>query len=460
MGRLLVAVLAYGSVACDASGAGDPAVAITPTAVAAPARLTTPDPANLPPGAGDWPMYGHDASRTGYNPAETLLAPQTVEQLAARWQANVGIGPAPSSSAPSVADGQVYLGSSVPGGPNFFAFDAGSGAPIWQADLGHTAGCYNVGIGATAAISSNVVVAGSGDQNYYGLDPATGAVLWTSPLNAGPSGFGWASAAIANGRAYLGVASGCDNPSVRGEVRAVDLASGQTLASQFFVPDGVAGAGIWNSPAVTPDGTMLAVATGEDDDGYDGPYNRAMVSLDALTLTIHQANQQGATDQDLDYATTPIIFHDSQGRTLVAANHKDDSFYVYDLNRLDAGPLWQQHTGSVIGLPPAYDPNFGAGGTLFYIDGLGQLFAVDPATGAPRWPAAKLGAAHGNIALAGGLVFANLGADGLLIVDETTGQPLRTLHPANAGPAYSGVAVAHGFVYWMSGAYLNAWSVP
>ena len=31
--------------------------------------------------------------------------------------------------------------------------------------------------------------------------------------------------------------------------------------------------------------------------------------------------------------------------------------------------------------------------------------------------------------------------------------------PDGAGASYSGVAVAHGFVYWVSGSYLNAWSL-
>ena len=32
--------------------------------------------------------------------------------------------------------------------------------------------------------------------------------------------------------------------------------------------------------------------------------------------------------------------------------------------------------------------------------------------------------------------------------------------PATCGHAYSGVVVCGGFVYWLSGAYINAWSLP
>jgi outer membrane protein assembly factor BamB len=185
-----------------------------------------------------------------------------------------------------------------------------------------------------------------------------------------------------------------------------------------------------------------------------------MVALDPLTLAIQGANQQGQLDQDKDYATTPIIFHDSRNRTLIAAHHKDESFYVYDLHNLAAGPVWQRQTGTIIGMMPAYDPAQGPGGTLLFLDGLGRLNAVDPATGADRWPAVMVGSARGTMAVANGLVYLNLGPGGVAVVNETTGHLVTTLQPPNADKAYSGVVVSGGFVYWLSGAYLNAWSLP
>ena len=470
----LIGLLALGLAACDGGASLSEAGGATPIS-AATVTVTVPATPIITGGAaaaqpviaagaagtgGDWPMYGYDGARTNYNPAETTISATNAAQLAPRWQADIGAGAGPPSGAPSVAAGRVYVASSATSGPNFFAFDAATGIVNWSADLGHGAGCFNVGIGATPAISGSVVVAGGGDSAYYGLDAATGAQLWRDPLNAGPSAFPWSSPLIVDGRAYLGVASGCDNPSVRGELRAVNAQDGSFIATQYFVPAGQAGAGIWNSPALSPDGSALVVATGEDFGGYNGPYNRAMVALDPLTLAVQGANQQGQLDQDKDYATTPIIFHDSRNRTLVAAHHKDESFYVYDLNNLAAGPIWQRQTGTIIGMMPAYDPTNGPGGTLLFIDGKGQLNAVDPATGADRWPAVMVGSARGNMAVANGLVFLNIGPGGVGVVDETTGHPVTTLQPGNAGKAYSGVVVSGGFVYWLSGEYLNAWSIP
>jgi outer membrane protein assembly factor BamB len=406
-------------------------------------------------------MYGHDPSRTNFNPAETTLSPGNIGTLVSLWQEDIGAGNAPTSSAPSVANGRVYVGSSVTTGSNFYAFDAKTGQTDWSDSLGPSpTTCFGVGIGATSAISGSVVVVGGADSAYYGIDSTTGSILWRDPLDDGPSAYPWASPLILDGRAYLGVASGCDNPSVRGEVEEVKLQDGSLLASQAFVPLGQAGAGIWNSPALSPDAETLVVATGEDFGGYNGPYNRALVALDPLGLMIRQANQQGPLDKDSDYATTPVIFHDVQGRTLVAANHKDENFYAYDLDELSQGPLWQRQTGTIVGMMPAYDPTDEDGGTLFFMDGLGALHAVDPDTGIDRWPAAQAGSARGNMAIADGMIFLNTGPQGLQVFSEKDGRLLADFMPAKSGKAYSGVAVSHGIVYWLSGQYLNAWGLP
>jgi outer membrane protein assembly factor BamB len=427
----------------------------------------SPTPATAPPtatptsapGSADWPMYGHDTARTNYNPGETVLNEENVGQLAPRWQADLGSSGTPPAGGPIVAGGRVYAGSSAPSGPNYFAFDARTGTRIWGANLNYThSDCDDVGIGATAAISGSILVAGGGDAAYYGLNADTGAILWRHALDLGPSTFAWESPLIANGRAYLGTSSRCDNPSVRGEIRAVDLQTGALLAAQAFVPQDRAGAGIWNSPALSPDGRTLVAATGEDFAGYNGAYNRALVTLDPLTLAIRQANRQGATDVDEDWGTTPIIFPDSRGRTLVGANHKNGTFYAYDLNNLDAGPIWQVPTGVSVGMMPAYNP--AGGGTLYVAGNNGRIYTLDPTTGVLRRPPMSVSRLFGNMAVANDLIFANTGATGVQIFNARTGARLATLQPANAGRTYSGVVVAGGVVYWLSGSYLNAWGLP
>ncbi len=404
-------------------------------------------------------MYGHDTARTNYNASESVINVDNVGRLVSRWQSpDLGYAGEATSSAPSVANGKVYVGSSNPSGNNYYAFNAVTGAPAWSANLGYQSTCTSVGIGSTAAISGTTLVVGGGDDAYYALNTNSGTLLWRNPMNVGPSGYSWSSPLLANGRAYVGMASRCDNPSIRGELRALDLTTGAVVAKQYFVPEGYAGAGIWNSPALSPDGSTLVVATGEDFQGYVGPYNQAIVLLDPLTLGVKSAHQEGQTSGDFDFGTTPILFHDSTGRSLVGAVHKNGTFYAYALESIGKGALWSRPTGVQIGMMPAYDPNLGSGGTLFIVGASARLFAINPANGSNRWPDVEANG-RGNMAVANGLIFLN--DNGVLrILDETNGRLLRVITPANQGASNSGVAVANGFVYWLSGAYLNAWSLP
>lgn len=412
------------------------------------------------PNPGDWPMYGRDPQRTNFNPDETLISAGNVNLLQERWRFNLG-NSSPTSGAPSMANGRIYAGSSITTGDNFFALNATTGGLAWSTSVGHGFNCFSVGIGSSSVVSGSVLSVGGGDQAFYGLNADTGGQLWREPMNVGSSGFPWESPLLAYGRSYLGMASCADNPSVRGEVRSVDMLTGGDPVSQYFVPAGQGGAGVWNSPAISPDGSAIVATTGEDFGGYNGPYNRALVSMDPITLAILQSNQQGPLGGDVDYATTPLFFTDSMSRTLVGAVHKNGSFYAFELNSINSGPIWSRSLGGYsAGMMPAYDPTFGAGGTLYVATG-NRIYAFDPANGTDRWPfiTQSSGIMRGNMALANGLMFINLGGN-LQIRDRSNGALLRTITPTSTGSNYTGPIVAHGFVYWLSGAWLNAWSLP
>jgi len=202
-------------------------------------------------------MYGHDLQRTNYDPNERLIGASNIGQLVQLWQSqDLGFNGFATSSGPSVANGKVYVGSSNPSSNNYYALDALSGTQVWSANVGYQDKCTNVGIGSTAAISGTTLVVGGGDDAYYALNADTGAILWRNAMDAGPDSFPWASPLIANGRAYVGMTSRCGNPSSRGEVRALDLATGAILWSQQ--PDT---AGYWASPTISQ-GTIYI--TGKD----------------------------------------------------------------------------------------------------------------------------------------------------------------------------------------------------
>jgi outer membrane protein assembly factor BamB len=361
------------------------------------------------------------------------------------------MGSRPPSCTPAVAGGRVFACSSGTDGDNFFAFDAKTGALLWSADVGRP-GASTVGIGASPAVADGIVVAGGADGAYYGLDAATGALRWRHALDAGRHDFAWASPLAAGGRVWIGVSSEGEPPG-RGEVRLLDLQSGTLLARETIVPDGQLGGDIWNSPALSPDSTALLVTTGNDFGGFDGPLTRAVLELDPQTLAVIASRQEAVAGLDLDFGTTPVVFGVA-GRTFVAAINKNGVLYAYDLAHLAAGAVWQRKEGIAVGLPPAFDAR---SGTLWFAGDNGQLFAVDAQTGANRFAPAAVGFMNGNLALAGDLVLASSGGR-VVVLEAATGTILRVLAPEGAGPSYSGVAVAGGSVYWLSGEYLNAWS--
>ena len=396
-------------------------------------------------------MYGHDTARSNRNPFEAALTVGQVPGLVPRWQAHVGVGPLPPSCAPAVAGGRVFACSSRTDGDNFFAFDAKTGALQWSVNLGAPQS-GSVGIGASPAVANGIVVAGGADGAYYGLDAATGALRWRHALDSGPRDFAWASPLVSGGFVWIGVSSEGEPPG-RGEVRLLDLDTGTMLASLLVVPDGQRGGDVWNSPALSPDSSTLVVATGNDFGGFDGPLTRAVIALDPMTLSVVASRQEAVADLDLDFGTTPVIFA-SGGRTMAAALNKNGILYAYDLAHLAAGAVWQRQEGLAIGLPPAFD---GKSGTLWFAGDNGQLFAVDAQTGANRFEPAAVGFMNGNVALAGDLVLAPSGGR-VVVVEAATGKILRIITPDGSGPSYSGLAVAAGTIYWLSGEYLNAWS--
>src|SRR5262249_26307508 len=160
-----------------------------------------------------------------------------VNQLVSRWQVLLpNLPDSYPSGTPSVINGRVYAASSTD-----MVLDALTGTPLWSTTLSQGRSCLGVSIGATPAISGSTVVLGGGmdveGAAYYGYN-ADGTLLCGAPLDVAPSGFPGESPLIDGNRVYLGLSAECDNPSVRGELRMVDLPTGATLARQYFLDPG------------------------------------------------------------------------------------------------------------------------------------------------------------------------------------------------------------------------------
>src|SRR5258706_97361 len=77
-----------------------------------------------------------------------------------------------------------------------------------------------------------------------------------------PNDMMWGGITVANGKAYIGVASLCDNPLTQGMLYALNTTTGNVDAQFAVVPDGTVGGGIWSTPTVDAATGTVIVTTG------------------------------------------------------------------------------------------------------------------------------------------------------------------------------------------------------
>src|SRR5215470_13809451 len=230
-------------------------------------------------GAGlDWPQYLHGPQHSSVSPA-TAFTPSNAASATQvwHWQPPVIPGkPAPLLEAsPAVAAGRVYIGAESGG---FYALNEATGAVVWsrQLDTEPKGTCPAQGITSTAAVAPDPVtgtstVYVSGARHLYALNAATGAVVWKTeigpPSLASPDAYyNWSSPTVAGSHIYTGLASGCDNPLIRGGLVELGQHTGQVQHTWHSVPAGSVGGSIWSSAAATASGSDVWVSTGNECD--------------------------------------------------------------------------------------------------------------------------------------------------------------------------------------------------
>jgi outer membrane protein assembly factor BamB len=140
---------------------------------------------------GDWPQYGFTADGRRHNTQETILDKKTVAQLTPKWSANTPVG----TSSAAVANGIVYVGSTD---KHLYAFDAKSGALVWQAATGGF-------VMSSPAVADGVVYVGSNDGRIYAFDAETGSLRWSAHTGYNAV---QAPVTVAGGLVYAGTTDG------------------------------------------------------------------------------------------------------------------------------------------------------------------------------------------------------------------------------------------------------------
>lgn len=418
----------------------------------------------------DWASYVYGVQRTGFNASETGISPSSAPNLQPLWTVTA---PKVVSVQPVVVNGLIYWGA-WDGVERATRLD---GTLAWSSSLGTTpppAGCSGgahgvlgsatittVTIGGT---SQDVVFVAGGNDTFYALNAATGAIIWENQLAASPNEI-WDSPAVYNGSVYIGLASWGDCPLTQAKVFQLNAVTGAILHTFNVVPDGCTGAGVWGSISIDPATGLLFFPTGNSGTcSQSEPYGYAIVALHAADLSYASSWQVPAAQRvsDGDFGAAPTIFLATIGGTthnLVGLPNKNGIYYAWDEASLAAGPVWQNRisvggsasSGKASISPSAWD------GTNLYVAGgnttinsqscKGALRAVNPATGAFIWQVClQDGFVLGPVAAVPGVVAVGEG-NALALMATSDGHTLFKAFDSTASIFYGGPSIANGVVY-------------
>ena len=431
----------------------------------------------------DWPQYLYGPQHSSVSPA-TAFTPSNAASATQvwHWQPPVIAGkPAPLLDAsPTVVGGVVYIGA-VSGG--FYALNETTGAVVWrrQLDTEPHITCPARGIISTAAVlpdpaTSTRTVYVSGARDLYALNAATGAVVWQTQVGpAGPTAdayYNWSSPTVAGGHIYVGLASGCDNPLIRGGVMELDQHTGRVLHTWHSVSGGSVGGSVWSSVATSSNGSDVWVSTGNECDPSVNacpPGNKAGNSLSIVhlssSLKLLQAWQvPGATGHDWDFGSSPTLFGSAGTAPDVGACNKNGRYYALAASPLGSSPLWADAIGAPsggIGCVASAVWNGPAGnlyiaGNATTIGGTrysGSIRQVNPATGGFLWQTGLPCGAIGTPALnsAGVLAVGTYpctapNTPGAYLINASTGAILTAL-PVGSSRVFSQPVFAQGSLF-------------
>ena len=441
--------------------------AVVTMAVATPASAVTPT---------DWTAYLGGPAHTSAS-SDPAITPAIAASLAQKWRFNVGF-----VSSPVVADGSVYIGSFA---GEFYRINALSGVAQAKVFLGFQPKltCAAFGFASTATVArdpstgKDTVYVAAPDGYLYALDALTLKQDWRSPI-AIPSKkvndyFQWSSPTVVNGKIYVGIASGCDKPLVRGGIAAYQQTTGKKIASFYTVPTGALGGSVWSSVAVDSAGEVYA--TTGNGPGLSTKYDTdSILKLSpALKLLARFQVPKAQITGDGDFGGSPTLFTTQiKGTTasLVGACSKNGIYYA--LRRSSMKVVWTRRigvssTGKVLAQcqsAAAFDGRYlymaGPATTIKGKVHRGSVERLNPATGAIGWqtglPEGVLTspAVNASGVIGVGTYDNGTAPNATYLISAATGAILTTL---DQGVDFPQSAFADGWLYTAGAGGLFAW---
>jgi outer membrane protein assembly factor BamB len=345
-----------------------------------------------------WPMFGDDAGRGRFFPADGATSPDS------RWTCST----LPVTSSAAVMDGMVFVGTLGGTGLqcSIFALAGTTGKAIWRFSADGT-------IYSSPAVADGFVFIGTlgggggggGAGKLYALDEYTGRVRWEF---AAPSGTGiFSSPAVIDGRVFIST-----------------MQVSSTLPCGIYALNETTGNPIWSFPTTTSVESSPTYANGRV---FIGTMDGTIYALNAssanppgqqlwnYTLSGNEIISTAAADNDSIYVGTirssapgggticafnqvaggppewqfppaspaPSPFSSSpavdSGKNLIMISSEDGE--VYALNRTNGNPVWFGHVGPINMSSAAISKD-----GLVYVGSIdGNLYCLNETTGATVW---------------------------------------------------------------------------
>jgi outer membrane protein assembly factor BamB len=413
----------------------------------------------------DWPAYLMGPANRSFTPSNTIT-PSSVGSLHQVWRFKpppstmTGQPPPQIFASPTVVGNRVYVGFN---NGVFYALDLATGHVQWQRFLGFVPHltCTARGFTSTATVRPDpvtgvlTVYVNAGDGYLYALNASTGATIWRALVAQNSTTvngyYNWTSPAVANGKIYVGLSSECDNPFVRGGVKAFSQHTGALVATHWTMASGQVGGGVWSSLGVGSDGAVYATTGSTNAPPYPQGESYAILRLNGSTLakegiwTVPDADRGG----DSDFGASPTSFTASLGgvtTALVSACNKNGRLYAWKAGNIAAGPVWSARINTA-NVGPCFASTVFDGTSLFQagnttmLSGVsyrGSISKLNPATGAFVWRRGLPGSVFGSPSLDAGGVLAVPTFDdassqnGTYLVNAATGAVLKTIAVSNA----------------------------